>query len=240
MADKPNGASGPHLYLPPEPDYELPAVPSPSGEGMSGLGALGDSALGEYAPEPQYEDVGVSEAFVSDKKYDGGGIFGSVLGPPAREDMLAEQEFPAQKMASGDYSSAPTIVRAPDPPMDLPPVMGMPPMLPAVGHIPPEHAHTLGVSVVSVAVGTVLGARYGGIYGGLAGGLFAGAAVNAYRAMTHFKQGSAESDREAKVSGTYAVGAAAIGAVIWAKLAKGPMPFTANKKASRDDADSFT
>lgn len=77
---------------------------------------------------------------------------------------------------------------------------------------------TLGMTLIAVAGGTLIGWYYGGGYGALAGGLGGGAAVNAVRAFSHVQKGLPESDKEAAVSGTYAVGAGAVAAVIWAKL----------------------
>ncbi len=75
-----------------------------------------------------------------------------------------------------------------------------------------ENAHMLGLSVLLVGVGTWLGVKYaGGIFGGLAGSLLAGGAINAYRAVKYYREGSLESDAEAKVSGTYAVISAGVG-----------------------------
>jgi hypothetical protein len=78
---------------------------------------------------------------------------------------------------------------------------------------------TLGASVVAVAAGTTLGAVFGGPFGAVAGSLFGGSAVNIYRSFASLKQGLGETDREAAISGTYAVAAIVAGAVIWAKYA---------------------
>ncbi len=74
-----------------------------------------------------------------------------------------------------------------------------------------EEGHMLGISTVTVATAAVIGLRFGGTYGGIAGSLFGGAAINALRAIRHSMQGTPDGDREAMVSGTYTVVAAALG-----------------------------
>lgn len=96
-------------------------------------------------------------------------------------------------------------------------------------------AHTLGLSVVAVAAGTLLGVKYGGGYGGLAGGIFGGALVNAYRAMRYYQMGTPDADKEAQVSGSYAVGAAILGAIVTAKLAKATDAGKTLMQANPDD-----
>ncbi len=74
----------------------------------------------------------------------------------------------------------------------------------ALGH-PEISGHTLGLSTLLVGVGGLIGVRLAGIYGGAAGALFGGAAANLYRAISFSTHGTPESDREAVVSGTYAL-----------------------------------
>jgi hypothetical protein len=76
----------------------------------------------------------------------------------------------------------------------------------------------VGVSVVAVGAGAAVGYTYGGIYGAFAGALFGGATVNAYRAYANVVKGTDAGDKEAKVSGTYAVVTAALGGFLWYKL----------------------
>jgi len=97
---------------------------------------------------------------------------------------------------------------------------------------------TLGLTLIAVAGGSLAGAYYGGGYGAVAGGLAGGAAVNAFRAFSHVKQGLPESDKEAAVSGTYAVGAGVVAGVIWAKLVE-PRSATANPKRNKNDDTSW-
>jgi hypothetical protein len=92
--------------------------------------------------------------------------------------------------------------------------------------------------VVLVALGTLAGIRYGGGYGGLAGGIAAGAAINAWRALKHYQMGTPDGDKEAMVSGSYAVGAAILSAVVATKLASptgASIPLLPNK--SDDDVE---
>jgi hypothetical protein len=76
----------------------------------------------------------------------------------------------------------------------------------------------VGMSVVAVGAGAAVGYTYGGLYGALAGALFGGTAANAYRAYSNVVKGTDEGDKEAKVSGTYAVVTAALGGFLWYKL----------------------
>lgn len=112
-----------------------------------------------------------------------------------------------------------------------------------VGDMPNEKAHTLGLSVIGIALGAAVGYKYGGFYGSVAGTLGAGALINAYRAYRYAVDGTEESDKEAKVSGTYAVGAAVLSGVIWAKLVESSHKMHANPddagsdKGSDDDSE---
>lgn len=74
-------------------------------------------------------------------------------------------------------------------------------------------SHMLGIALGAVAIGAVVGWKYAGPLGGLAGGLLGGAAVNGFRAAKSITHGTPDSDKEAAVSGTYAVAGA--GAAIY-------------------------
>ncbi|MBW2672289.1 MAG: hypothetical protein JRD89_02585 [Deltaproteobacteria bacterium] len=78
--------------------------------------------------------------------------------------------------------------------------------------------HLLGFSTLAVSIGAIAGTRYGGMYGGVAGSLFGGALVNIYRAVRFAMDGSPEADREAAISGTYALAAAGFGGAVIYKL----------------------
>jgi hypothetical protein len=72
--------------------------------------------------------------------------------------------------------------------------------------IPQDNAHTLGLGLLLVGVGSAIGAKYGGgMFGGLSGGLYGGSIMNLARAARAVTIGTPEADREAVVSGTYAV-----------------------------------
>lgn len=77
----------------------------------------------------------------------------------------------------------------------------------------PGSSHMLGIALGAVAVGAVVGWKYAGLLGGLAGGLLGGAAVNGFRAAKSITEGTSDADKEAAVSGTYAVAGA--GAAIY-------------------------
>jgi hypothetical protein len=88
---------------------------------------------------------------------------------------------------------------------------GPPPYAP-VGEVePPPNAtpgHMLGLSLLSVTAGAAVGFHYAGVLGGFAGSLIGGALVNAYRAVSFYREGNPDADREAKISGAYAAIAA--------------------------------
>jgi len=97
-------------------------------------------------------------------------------------------------------------------------------------------SHLLGLSVLAVTIGAIAGMKYGGPYGGVAGTAFAGGAVNGYRALRYFQEGTDESTAEATVSGTYALLAFGIGALVWHKLANPEeKPYKANAEAPPTD-----
>jgi hypothetical protein len=92
----------------------------------------------------------------------------------------------------------------------------------AVGEIGEDFGgHLLGFSTLAVSIGAIVGTRYGGMYGGVAGSLFGGAVVNIYRAVRFAMEGSPEADKEAIVSGTYALAAAGFGGAVIYKLDRG-------------------
>ena len=81
---------------------------------------------------------------------------------------------------------------------------------------PTEGAHMLGLSLLLVGIGAAIGVGYGGLFGGVAGSMYGGATVNAIRATRHVMRGGAGDDREAAVSGTYAVlGAGVASYLVW-------------------------
>ena len=99
----------------------------------------------------------------------------------------------------------------------------------AQGRAGSSGGHQLGVATLLAGLGTVVGVRLGGAYGGVAGFFFGGAATNLYRAYSYGSLGDAESDREAVVSGTYALAAAAIGGyVAWRLSARSGAPMKQN------------
>jgi hypothetical protein len=104
---------------------------------------------------------------------------------------------------------------------------------------PPEAStsHMLGLATVAVAVGAAIGIHYGGPFGGLAGSILGGAAVNTYRAVAFYRQGTPEGDHEAKVSGAYAVLAAAGGGYLSYRIAQGDPPRRRNPTQQVDDDD---
>lgn len=78
---------------------------------------------------------------------------------------------------------------------------------PAFGQSDPVgvEGHTLGLSLLLASLGTGLGMYWGGAFGGLAGAAMGGGLVNVYRAVRYVMVGTPAADREALISGTYAV-----------------------------------
>jgi len=93
-----------------------------------------------------------------------------------------------------------------------------------VGAIPspvPSGSNMLGLAVVAAVAGAGLGWKYGGgPLGALAGLLYGGAAVNAIAAGRDVLQGSAATDGEAAVRGTFAVAGAGAATYILYKTGK--------------------
>lgn len=77
--------------------------------------------------------------------------------------------------------------------------------------------HMLGLSILCAGIGGGLGAYFGGRWGFLAGSLFGGAAVNSFRALSYLKEGDEDADKEAVISGTYALVTTGLGIYIWVK-----------------------
>lgn len=138
-------------------------------------------------------------------------------------DLPAMAPAPMSVVPVGPMYGNPN-VRAPLRPPDLPPPMPMYRLpSPSMGAPGPDGigivdealptGHMLGMSVLLPAAGTITGMRIAGMYGGLGGALGAGSLLNGYRAIKYMLKGDKESDREALVSGTYAV--LGLGASVW-------------------------
>jgi hypothetical protein len=80
------------------------------------------------------------------------------------------------------------------------------------------HKHMVGLSILLAGGGAAVGYTQGGAYGAFAGSLFGGSVVNAYRAFKFYMDGSEGGAKEAVVSGTYALVAAAAGGLLWYKF----------------------
>ena len=114
---------------------------------------------------------------------------------------------------------------------------GYHPVAMQMGTMANEGSHMLGLSALAVGVGALVGWRYGGPYGGIAGGLLGGALVNGYRALSYYKEGTAEGDKEAAVSATYAALTTAVGGYLIATKAKTPEPEADRLRANPDEDD---
>lgn len=95
--------------------------------------------------------------------------------------------------------------------------------------------HLLGASVLFPVTGTIIGMKFGGMYGGLGGAVLAGSFINAYRAVKNALQGTESGDKEALVSGTYAVlGFAGAGYLIY----RGLSTKTAKANENEDEGEN--
>lgn len=98
----------------------------------------------------------------------------------------------------------------------------------AMGEAPSTQSHMLGAVTVFVGLGALVGMRLGGGYGAGAGMLFGGALVNAYRAIKSSMQGTPADDKEAYVSGTFALVSTGVGGYVVWKLMSGDTPLRIN------------
>lgn len=162
-----------------------------------------------------------------------------LAGPPGPFDAPAFAE-PAPALAAAPGAGAGAQV-APHPFTEEPPhlvALGQEPPLTDPGVSPPPPpplapggSHQLGVATLLAGGGAVVGARFGGVYGALAGVFFGGSATNLYRAYLFSSRGDEASDREAVVSGTYALAAAAVGGYVAWRLSERPdAPLTPNPR----------
>lgn len=74
-----------------------------------------------------------------------------------------------------------------------------------MGATPAQEYGLAGVALLAVPSATAYGAYKAGPFGAAAGALLAGAAINAFRAVKSVTKGAATDDKEAVLSGTFAV-----------------------------------
>lgn len=208
---------------------------------MQGGSDAGDG-FGGFGAEPDETDDALS--FGVDEALDDGSAFPDVqpaLAPvqsgavdgTARDEMpgpfgvapppmpLMPAAGPAAVVAPNGQRPGQMVVRGAPPGYPhqmMPPGYQQHPM--QVGVMPQEGSHMLGLSALAVGLGAIVGYRYGGIYGSFAGSLFGGAAVNAYRALYYYKEGTPEGDKEAAASATYAALTIAMGGYLAATKVK--------------------
>lgn len=169
------------------------------------------------------------------------GEFGEFNDWPA--DMPTGDSFDPSAMASPPQAASapsppllpPAAHHAPPPPPQrgapVAPYAGPPPMLQPMGPYgatpfapAPGEGHNLGVQLIVLGLGTAGGAllahqqRGSVTMGSIAGSFAAGAAVNLFRAWSHWRQGTPDGDREAAISGTYGVIAGGLAGFFWWKF----------------------
>lgn len=96
----------------------------------------------------------------------------------------------------------------------------------------------LGLAILAVGAGAVIGGVMAGAMGALGGGLLGGAAVNGLRAAKDVTTGSPEADKEAAVSGTFALGGAAFGIWLLYKARGGDTETATPNKGKKADDDA--
>lgn len=128
--------------------------------------------------------------------------------PPARAQASQQQQ----------YAQPRPVPVAPYMPVSSPYLPAYGAQMGGIEELPPASSSMLGIALLAVVGGAALGAKFGGAYGALAGSLLAGAGVNAFRAVRAVQQGTPEGDKEAQISGAFAVGGAALGGFLWYKL----------------------
>lgn len=133
-------------------------------------------------------------------------------GPPEHHSMMTHG-------VRNDVYAAPMAAGPPARAQGAPMTHGVPMHTQAVGEVVPTGRHNLGASLLAVGVGGAVGGRYGGWAGAGAGVLFAGAALNALRAFSAYKDGSEAGDKEGRVSALYSIVGAGGGALLWSKYA---------------------
>lgn len=155
----------------------------------------------------------------------------SAMVAPPPQPMPRAMLMPASPSLRGAPGAAPSTPRHIMP--LAPPSVGVVPGMGAVSETVPM-SHMLGMSVLLPAAGTIAGMKYAGLYGSLGGALGAGSLINAYRAVKYMLRGDDESDREAIISGTYAlVGLGAAGYLLY----RGVKAKDGSGKSSKRDED---
>lgn len=196
---------------------------------MDGMRGYGEYEEQDYGPPLQGVPLGaVSSAVSAPHRHTA--IQAPVAPQPRPMPMMRPlQPLPAQQQMP--HQQMPHQIMPPLPPPQMPP-----PQMQGVGAVQEAvpMSHMLGMSVLLPAVGTIAGMKYAGMYGGLGGALGAGSLINAYRAVKFMLRGDSESDREATISGTYAVlGLGAAGYLVY----RGLKPKSAKSKHDDDDDD---
>lgn len=91
--------------------------------------------------------------------------------------------------------------------------------------------NSLAFSLLAIGAGAAIGGYFlKNVLGGVAGALYGGSFVNAVRAASKMTNGDSQSDRDAMVSGTYAVAAAAAATFLLYK-SRGEVKYAANESS---------
>jgi len=176
-------------------------------------------------------------------------------GPPEHHSMRVRQ--PTVDVYGPGPGARPPSPHGP-PPRPMPGPGGPPPPYHSQaigatpGHPPPQRAMgqsgggngMLGLSLLTLTLGTAIGAKYKGIAGAAAGGLAAGGAMNLLRASQQYMRGTPQADKEGRVSATYGViGAAGAGLIAYryifdqGKRGGDPDAFKPNPEDDVDDGN---
>lgn len=153
---------------------------------------------------------------------DGDAVFSVDLGdpPPPRAETApaperragpppVDRRWASRASFGENAGSAPFVEPMVSPPHVSPQPAGFPIVqAPVVAAPPAPSGDYLGLAILVVIGGAIGGGALGGLSGAGAGALFGGAAINAVRSVQNLLKGPG-SDKEAIVSGTFAVGGAA-------------------------------
>lgn len=206
---------------------------------MAGMEPPGAYPPPDYPPTPADLQLEVPHAAPSPEY----GASPQLVPQQTPEFVPASGEPPALgPTESLEYGSVAPVhdVYAHQPPQPMAPRRPIEPsMAQAVGEIENEQAHSLGLSMLAMAVGIAVGARQGGLTGAAAGSLIAGAAVNGWRAFSYYQKGTEKDDTEGRISLIYGLIAGAGGAFVWSKYVSKGQAITANPSHDRTDDEPF-
>jgi hypothetical protein len=168
--------------------------------------------------------------------------------PPAAQPQALQRPAPPQlppapdpRHAPGPIIDRPAVERSPynyaiEPGLPLAAQSGYGADVATVPATPPETSHSLGLTLLLVAVGGGVGLKLGGGMGGVAGTLYGGALANAIRAARCVTHGTGDGDKEALRSSTWALVGAGIASYLVYRESQKKKP--ARRNADEDETET--